>query len=36
MAQSVKCLILDLSSGLDIRVVTSSPTLDSMLVMEPT
>ena len=32
MAQLVKCLILDLSSGLDLRVVSSSP----MLGVEPT
>ena len=39
MAQLVKCLILDLSSGLDLRVVSSSPslgsTLGSILSMEP-
>ena len=32
MAQLVKCLILDLSSGLDLRVVSSSP----MMGVEPT
>ena len=33
---SLECLTLDLGSGLDLRVVSSSPTLDSMLGMEPT
>ena len=32
----IKCLTLDLSSGLDLRVVSSSPMLGSMLSMEPT
>ena len=36
VAQSVKDLILDLSSGLDLRVLSSSPTLGSTLGMEPT
>ena len=36
MAQSVKCLTLDFSSGLDLRVMSSSPALGSMLGMEPT
>ena len=36
MVQSVKHPILDLSSGLDLRAVHSSPTLGSMLGMEPT
>ena len=36
MAQLVKCLTLDLNSGLDIRVVSYSPVLGSMLDMEPT
>ena len=31
MAQSVKCLTLDLSSGLDLGVVSSNPALGSML-----
>ena len=31
MAQSVKCPTLDLSSGLDLRVMSSSPTLGSVL-----
>ena len=31
MAQSVKRLTLDLSSGLDLKVVSSSPTLGSTL-----
>ena len=35
VAQSVKHLLLDLSSGLDLRVLSSSPTLGSMLGMEP-
>jgi len=35
-AQSVKRLTLDLNSGLDLRVVSSSPTLGSTLGMEPT
>ena len=30
MAQSVKLLTLDLSSGLDLRVVSSSPALGSV------
>ena len=34
MVQSVKCLTLDPSLGLDVRVVSSSPTLDSGV--EPT
>ena len=36
VAQSVKRQTLDLSSGLDFRVVSSSPTLGSMLGAEPT
>ena len=36
MGQSVKRLTLDLSSGLDLRVVSSSPTLGSMLGAIPT
>ena len=36
MAQSVKHPTLDLSSGLDLRVVRSSPTLDLVLAMEHT
>ena len=35
MAQSIKHPTLDLSSGLDLRVVSSSPTLGFMLDMEP-
>ena len=36
VAKLVKCLTPDLSSGLDLRVVSLSPTLDSTLGMEPT
>ena len=36
MAQSVKCLTLDLSSNLDLRVMRSSPVLGSALDMKPT
>ena len=36
MAQSVKRPTLDLSSGLDLRVVSSRPMLGSRLGMEPT
>jgi len=36
VAQTVKCLTLDLSSGLDLRVLSSSPALGSMLGMEST
>ena len=36
MAQSVKRLTLDLSSGLDLRVMSSSPALGSRLGVEPT
>ena len=36
MAESVKHQTLDLSSGLDLRVVNSNPVLDSMLVVETT
>ena len=36
MAQSVKLPTLDLSSGLDLRAVTSSPMLGSMLGVVPT
>ena len=36
MAQSVECLTLDLSSGLDLRVMGSSPTLVSTLGEKPT
>lgn len=32
----VEHLTLDLGSGLDLRVVKSDPSLDSMLVVEPT
>jgi len=35
VAQSVKYLTLDLSSGLDLTVVSLSPTLGSMLGVEP-
>ena len=36
VAQSVKRLTLDFSSGLDLRVVSSSSTLGSLLREEPT
>ena len=36
MAQSVKRLTLDLSSGLDLKVVSSIPMLGSVLGMKPT
>ena len=36
MAQSGKPLTLDFSSGLDLRVLSSSPALGSMLGEEPT
>ena len=36
VAQSVKDLILDFSAGLDLRVISSSPVLGSMLDVEPT
>ena len=36
VAQLVKCLTFDLSPGLDLRVVSSSPTLGSALGMELT
>lgn len=36
MAQEVKRLTLDLSSGLDLRVLSSSPTVSSLLGMETT
>ena len=36
MAQWIKRLALDLSSGLDLRVVKSSPILNSMLGMKQT
>ena len=36
MAQLVKGLTLDLSSDLDLRVVSSSPMLDSTLGLKPT
>ena len=36
VALLVKCPTLDLSSGLDLRIVSSSPALGSMLGMEPT
>ena len=36
VAQLVKCPTLDLSSGLDLRVMSSSPVLGSALGMEPT
>ena len=36
VAQSVKCLTLDLSSGLDLRVVNLSPPTGSMLGVKPT
>ena len=35
MVQSVKRLTLDLSSGLDLRLVSSSPTLGATLGVEP-
>ena len=35
MAQLVEQLTLDFSSGLDLRVISSSPTLGSMLGVEP-
>ena len=35
VAQSVKCLTLDFSSGLDLGVVSSSTTLGSTLGLEP-
>ena len=34
MAQPVECQTLDLTLGLDLRVMSSSPVLDSMLAME--
>ena len=34
MTQSAKCLTLDLSLGLDLRVVNSSPMLGSILGVE--
>ena len=36
MAESVKHSTLDLSSGLDLRDMSSSPILGSMLGIEPT
>lgn len=36
MAQSVECLTLDFGSGLDLRVVGSSPASGSALNVEPT
>ena len=36
MAQSVKCLTLDLSLGLDLRAVSLGPALGSMLRVEAT
>ena len=36
MAHTVKCPTLDLSSGLDLRVVSSSPALDSAWGVKPT
>lgn len=36
MALLVKCLPLDLSSGLDLKVMSLSPTLGSTLGVEPT
>jgi len=36
VAQLVEHLTLDLSSGLDLRIVSSSPALGSMLGLEPT
>jgi len=36
VAQSIECLTLDLGSGLDITVMTSSPTVGSVLGVEPT
>ena len=36
VAQSVKCLTLDLSSGLDLTAVSSSPMLGFALGMKPT
>ena len=35
MIQSVECQALDLSSGLDLRVVISSPVLSSTLSIKP-
>ena len=34
--QSVECLTFDLSSDLDLRVVSSSPVLGSMMGVKPT
>ena len=36
VVQSVKCLTLDFSSGLDLTVLSLSPTWGSMLGVEPT
>ena len=36
VAQLVKCLILDLSSGLDLMVMSSSPTLGFVLGVKAT
>ena len=36
VAQLIECLTLDLSSGLDLKVVSSSPALGSMLSVKPT
>ena len=35
LAQSLECPSLDLTSGLDLRVVSSSPMLDSTLSVVP-
>ena len=35
-SQLAKCLTLDLSSGLNVRIVSSSPVLASILGVEPT
>ena len=36
MAQSVKCPTLNLGSGLDLRVMSLGPALDSALGLKPT
>ena len=36
MAQSVKCLTLNLSLGLDLKLMSSSPMLSTILGVEPT
>ena len=35
MDPSAECLTLDLSSGLDLRVISSSPAMGSLLGVEP-